>query len=138
LPNEPGIPLDDLLKPALQIEAELRNLFATEKSHERLAEVHVGLVDVFDAPDTIRATRARIFKDDLSARCIIPLTDERRRLDGPCNMLDNISDFKKNWRIEQIGVPSSIQNLTRRKFMPLPMGCSLATLLTTRYTPESI
>jgi hypothetical protein len=96
--NDPGIPLDGLLKPALQIEAELRNLFATEKSHERLADVHVGLVDVFDAPDTIRATRARIFKDDLSVRCIIPLTDERRRLDGPC-MLDNISDFKKNWRI---------------------------------------
>ncbi|KAF7347372.1 Ankyrin repeat protein [Mycena venus] len=97
---EVQVSLDDVLKPSLEIEHELRQLFADDKTHERLADPHVGLVDVFDAPDAIRVTRARIVQDDqdLSAHYIMPLTKEKRRLEGPC-MLDNLSDFKKNWDV---------------------------------------
>lgn len=99
LPNDPGTSLDDLLKPAIEIERELWTLFATDKSHERLTDAHVGLVDVFDAPDSIRTTRARLADDeDLSARYIMPLTQENRRIEGLC-MLKDLSDFKKNWDV---------------------------------------
>lgn len=85
LPNDQGTSLDDLLKPAIEIERELWTLFATDKSHERLTDAHVGLVDVFDAPDSIRTTRARLAdNEDLSARYIMPLTQENRRIKGPC------------------------------------------------------
>ncbi|KAF8204446.1 ankyrin repeat-containing domain protein [Mycena galopus ATCC 62051] len=61
-----GVSLDDLLKPAIEAEHELRNLFATDKSHGRPVDAHVGLVDVFDAPDAIRVTRAlvQVVQDD--------------------------------------------------------------------------
>ena len=49
LPPGSGVSLDDVLQPALDDETQLRNLFATERQHGRLADPHVGLVDVFDA-----------------------------------------------------------------------------------------
>ncbi|KAJ6544013.1 hypothetical protein B0H19DRAFT_1212418 [Mycena capillaripes] len=109
--DDPGVSLDDVLKPALQIEAELRDLFAADKPHERLADLHAGLVDVFDAPDAIRATRPRIVKDDhdLSAHYIMPLTEGNRRLEGPC-MLDELSDFKTNWDVFTEGSLSLLHN----------------------------
>ncbi|KAF8129418.1 hypothetical protein K438DRAFT_1789151 [Mycena galopus ATCC 62051] len=80
-----GVSLDDLLKPAIEAEHELRHLFATDKSHGRLVDAHVGLVDVFDAPDAIRVTRAlvQVVQDDQDCHCVVPLTEEKRRLDGP-------------------------------------------------------
>ena len=87
LPPGPGVSLDDVLEPALDDETQLRKLFATERQHDRLADPHVGLVDVFDAPDVIRTTRARIVQgpDDLSARYAMPLDEaKRRKEDTPC------------------------------------------------------
>ncbi|KAJ6601282.1 ankyrin repeat protein [Mycena vulgaris] len=101
LRNAAEISLDNVLKPSLDIEAELRSLFATNKSHERLANAYVGLVDVFDAPDAIRATHARVVKDDedLSARYIMPLPNADRRADGAPCMISDVVDFKKNWDV---------------------------------------
>ena len=75
LPNAPGVNLDDALKPSLDDEAELRQLFPTDRDNDRLSNPHVGLVDVFDAPSDIRATRARVVKDeqDLDAKYAMPL-----------------------------------------------------------------
>ncbi|KAJ7166061.1 hypothetical protein C8R46DRAFT_847552, partial [Mycena filopes] len=53
LPKGPGVPLDPILKPSLEDETELRRLFATDKTHARLSNPYVGLVDVFDAPADI-------------------------------------------------------------------------------------
>ncbi|KAJ7837372.1 hypothetical protein B0H14DRAFT_1100466 [Mycena olivaceomarginata] len=64
--------LDDVLKPAIEIEHELRDLFATGKSHERLADPHVGLVGVFNASDEIRATRANRSRRPGSFCCCHP------------------------------------------------------------------
>ncbi|KAF5371468.1 hypothetical protein D9615_009596 [Tricholomella constricta] len=76
LPKGPGISLDEVLRPSLDDEAELRKLFATYKDHVRLSDPLVGLVDVFDAPANVRTTRARIVKDDqeLSAKYVMPLS----------------------------------------------------------------
>ncbi|KAJ7492098.1 ankyrin repeat protein [Mycena latifolia] len=101
LPDTAGLSLDDVLKPSLEIEAELRTLFASDKFSERLADPHVGLVDVFDAPDTIRATRARVVKDeqDLSARYIMPVRNADRRAEGAPCIVSEAAEFKKNWDV---------------------------------------
>ncbi|KAJ7635860.1 hypothetical protein B0H17DRAFT_1217253 [Mycena rosella] len=112
LPNHAGISLDQVLSPSLDIEAELRSLFATDKSHERLADAHVGLVDVFDAPDVIRATHARVVNDDkdLSACYIMPVPSAARRSEGAPCMISDVVDFKNNWAVFTEGSLSQLSN----------------------------
>jgi hypothetical protein len=101
LPAGPGVLLDDVLKPSLVDEAELRKLFAQDKSNARLADPYVGLVDVFDAPADIRTTRARVVanENELNAKYVMPLTADRRRKEGAPAMVESLDDFKKNWSL---------------------------------------
>ena len=62
MPKGP-VSLDEILRPSLNDEAELRKLFATDKGNARLRDIHVGLVDVFAAPSDIRTTRALVIKE---------------------------------------------------------------------------
>jgi hypothetical protein len=99
LPGGPGVSLDHVLQPSLEDEAQLRRLFATDKSNSRLSDPYAGLVDVFDAPDSIRETRARVVKndEDLSAEYVMPLTETLRRKEGEPAMSANLEEFKRNW-----------------------------------------
>lgn len=101
LPNGPGISLDQALQPSLDDEAELRRLFATDKTNTRLSNPYVGLVDVFDAPVDIRTTRARIVKDDedLTAKYVMPLSETNRWKEGAPSMVSDLGAFMKNWSI---------------------------------------
>jgi hypothetical protein len=101
LPSGPGISLDAVLQPSLDDEGELRRLFATDKSNSRLIDPHVGLVDVFDAPVSIRTTRARVVNDELdsSAQHVMPLAENHRRKEGEPTMVSGLEEFKKNWSI---------------------------------------
>ncbi|KAI0656088.1 ankyrin [Cubamyces menziesii] len=112
LPQGPGVTdaLLEALQPSLTDEAELRKLFATDKSHARLADPYVGLVDIFDAPDDVRTTRARVIasEDDLSAQYIFPLPEKQRRKDGDPAMVSSLEDFKKNWAIFSEGSLSQL------------------------------
>ncbi|KDR74285.1 hypothetical protein GALMADRAFT_574798 [Galerina marginata CBS 339.88] len=101
LPPDPGACLDSVLKPSLDEEAELRRLFATDRGNTRLAKLHVGLVDVFEAPSTIRTTRARVVqgKEGLSEKFIMPVPVKARRKEGTPSMVADLEEFKKNWSI---------------------------------------
>jgi hypothetical protein len=101
LPPGPGVSLDAALQPSLDEEAELRTLFATDRQNARLSNPHVGLVDVFAAPDAIRVTRARVVrgKEDLSAQYVMPLSDKSRREEGAPCMVADLEEFKRNWAI---------------------------------------
>ncbi|KAF8959387.1 hypothetical protein BDZ97DRAFT_1705185 [Flammula alnicola] len=101
LPSGPGVSLDAALQPALDNEVELRKLFATDRQNTRLANPHVGLVDIFNAPDAIRTTRARVVegKEDLNAQYVMPLAEENRRKEGEPCMVADLEEFKKNWSI---------------------------------------
>src|SRR5271170_5486801 len=70
LPPGPGVSIDHALQPSLDEESEFRKLFAMDRQNERISNPYVGLVDVFDTPEGIRTTRARVIQDDkdLSAR----------------------------------------------------------------------
>ncbi|KAI9433857.1 hypothetical protein H4582DRAFT_1982964 [Lactarius indigo] len=100
LPKGP-VSLDKVLQPSLDDEADLRKLFATDKGNPRLSDIHVGLVDVFAAPDDIRITRARVVKDDADrdAQHIMALPSSLRREEGSPAMVENLEAFKKNWGI---------------------------------------
>lgn len=93
--------LDDVLKPCLADEAELRKLFAQDKTNPRLRDPYVGLVDVFDAPPDIRTTRARVIAtpEDMEKSYIMPLDNTSRRKEGAPAMVDSLEEFKKNWAI---------------------------------------
>lgn len=62
---------------------------------------HVGLVDVFAAPDAIRTTRARLVKDkeDLNAHYVMPLNSDDRHDEGSPAMVADLEEFRKNWAI---------------------------------------
>ena len=101
LPKGSGISLDEALQPSLDDEVELRRLLATDRSNARLSNPYVGLVDVFDAPSDIKTTRARVVKDeqDLDAKYVMPLPEDKRRKEGDPCMVANLEEFKKNWSI---------------------------------------
>ncbi|EED77697.1 predicted protein, partial [Postia placenta Mad-698-R] len=103
LPKGPGAfdALSDVLQASIDDEAALRKLFATDKTNPRLNDPHVGLVDVFDAPTDIRTTRARVVKNesDLSAKFILPLSEDRRRQEGAPAMVQTFDEFKQTWAL---------------------------------------
>ncbi|KAA1479103.1 ankyrin [Dentipellis sp. KUC8613] len=101
IPPRGPVSLDDVLLPSLDDEAELRKLFAQDKAHARLADKHVGLVDVFAAPRNARVTRARVVADDadLIAKYVMPLPASRRRADHAPAVVEDLDEFKKNWAI---------------------------------------
>ncbi|KAH9847724.1 ankyrin [Lenzites betulinus] len=103
LPRSPAAydALTEVLEPSLKAEAELRKLFATDKGNAQLQDPHVGLVDVFEAPEVIRTTHMRRVtdEDDLSAHYVLPLSEKQRRKDGSPAMVSCLDEFKKNWAI---------------------------------------
>lgn len=106
-----GLPLNDVLQPSLDDEAELRRLFATDKDNARLQNPYVGLVDVFDAPpDSIFTARAREVKDDEDrfAKYVMPLSPEQRRKEGDSCIVSDPDTFRKNWAIFSEGSLSQL------------------------------
>ncbi|KAF9266483.1 ankyrin [Marasmius fiardii PR-910] len=101
LPKGAGVFLDDVLQPSLDDEAELRKIFATDRQNTRLNDKYVGLVDVFDAPEDIRAIRARVVKDeeDLTAEYVMPLSETDRKKEGEPCVVSDLEEFKKNWSV---------------------------------------
>lgn len=102
LPSGPGVDLNEVLQPSLDDETELRKLFATDKGHVRLQNLHVGLVDVFAGPEAIRTVRARVVKDDeedLSGKYVMPLLESDRRKEGSACMVRDLEEFRRNWAI---------------------------------------
>lgn len=111
LPPGPGVSLDEVLKPSVVDEAELRKLFTQDKRNPRLSDPYVvGLVDVFDAPEDTRKTRARVVEvaKDIDAYYAMPLFEECRRKEDEPAMINNLEEFKRNWAIFTEGYLSKL------------------------------
>ena len=143
LPNGP-VYLYSALQPSLDDEAELRRLFATDKDNTRLKDIHVGLVDVFAAPNGIRTTRVRIIRDDADrdAQHIMPLPDSLRREEGSPAMVESLEAFKKNWGIFTEGSLSQLSDwnnvvaaggFVQACLMPLPKAATTSKRAIRRY-----
>ncbi|KAF8326139.1 hypothetical protein F5887DRAFT_868303, partial [Amanita rubescens] len=72
----------------------------------------VGLVDVFEAPCDIRTTRARVVKDDqdLNAKYIMPVPEDKRRKEGESSVVSDLDEFKRNWSIFSEGLLSQLKD----------------------------
>ncbi|KAH7918157.1 hypothetical protein BV22DRAFT_1200081 [Leucogyrophana mollusca] len=101
LPKGPGVCLDDALQRALAYEANLRQIFAVDRTSDHTRDLRVGLVDLFEAPVEARTTRARVVKDgeDLSAKYVMPVPSEHRRAEGAPATVSDLNEFKKNWSV---------------------------------------
>ena len=130
LPKDPGVSLDPVLAPSIEQAAELRRFFAQDRNNARLSNPYVGLVSLFEAPEEsgIRSTRARVVKDeeDLAAKYIFPVPDNKRRKDfEPC-VVDSFEEFQRNWSIFTEG---SLVQLTDWNNVIAAGGSVLACLL---------
>jgi len=105
LPSESGASLDQVLKPTLEYESELRKVFASDRDNDKLKDPHVGLVDLFGerTPDAVRRSRARVVvsEDDeaFAAHYVMPLPVAKRRKEGEQCIVSTVDDFKKNWAV---------------------------------------
>ncbi|KAI5121633.1 hypothetical protein M0805_001162 [Coniferiporia weirii] len=112
LPSTPGVSLDSVLAPSVKDESELRRLYAQDRQNTRLTNPYIGLVSLFDAPDSagIRSTRARIIQteDDRTAKHLFPLNSDRRRKDGEPCVVETLDEFHKNWAIFTEGALSQL------------------------------
>jgi hypothetical protein len=112
LPDGPGVSLDAVLQSSLDDEAELRKLFAQDKTNIRLNNPYVGLVNVFAADGGIKRTRARIVdennEEDLSGKYVMSLIGNQRRKEGAPAMVQDMTAFKRNWAIFSEGSLSQL------------------------------
>ena len=97
---ETGLPIRSALEPSLEDEHVLRRLFATDVQNPRLNDPHVGLVDLFAGPESLRLAQAReVDQQTKDAQYIFPLENQRRRKTGEPAVVANIDEFKKSWSI---------------------------------------
>lgn len=108
----PGVSLDQVLEPSIRDETQFRRLSANDRTHSHLSNLYYGLVDVFNAPQSVRTTRARVIDrnkpDDLFERFVMPLSDSQRRKDGEPAMVADIDEFEKIWTIFTEGLLSKL------------------------------
>lgn len=130
LPKGSPIALDAVLAPSIEIETQLRNLFAQDRSNQRLSDPYVNLVSIYDAPESanIRTTFARDIKneEDRDAKYIFSLPDDRRRKNGTPCVVETIDQFRKNWSIFTEG---SLSQLTDWNNVVAAGGSVLACML---------
>ncbi|KZV73630.1 ankyrin [Peniophora sp. CONT] len=98
--------LDTALTPALEYEAELRRLFARDRSNKLLADPHVGLVDVFNSDCDVLATQARATSDD--SEHIFALPADQRRPTGSPALVQSLEVFQRNWSVFTEGALSQV------------------------------
>ncbi|THU93789.1 ankyrin [Dendrothele bispora CBS 962.96] len=119
LPQGPRVSLREALQPSLEDEAALRRMWAQDKLNARLANLYVGLVDVFDAPADIRTIRARVIQPEKDGVCdvqgtdddpkyVMPLTPAVRKKEGEPCMVNDLEEFKKNWSVFSEGSLSQL------------------------------
>lgn len=111
LPKEAGVDLSPALKPSLDDEADLRRIFATDRTNARLSNPYVGLVNIHGQDsERIKKTHARVIQDnaDLSKHYVLALDKLTRRKDGTPAMAETIDEFQKRWAIFTEGALSQI------------------------------
>jgi hypothetical protein len=122
------ISLQDALNPRLKAEAELRRLFATERNSTSLDDPYVGLVDIYESPESIKLTQAREINSpsDRDAKHVFPLKQEQRRATGEPAMTSNLDQFRTSWNIFTEG---ALSQLTDWNNVVAAGGAVLASLL---------
>ncbi|KAL2759135.1 hypothetical protein ACRALDRAFT_2058287 [Sodiomyces alcalophilus JCM 7366] len=100
--DRPETPVDDIIKPYRQYENELRSIFAQDPKNPVLGKGHVNVLPLFNENTKKIVTRAR---DPASAsqaekdRYIMPLPDDKRRVNGSPAVVQSLQEFRSNLSI---------------------------------------
>lgn len=117
LPSDaPAVDIDHALHPCIDADARLRELFAQHRDDPRLFNTHIGSLNIFQLPSTLRSIRARphdtpsvwvpSVQQAFPAEYLLPLgrLDGLRKATGKPFMVSNIVEFRDNLRAFTHGV----------------------------------
>ncbi|KAK3372674.1 hypothetical protein B0H63DRAFT_564053 [Podospora didyma] len=98
----PQIPLVDIMGPYRKYEAELRTVFAQDRTNPALDDPHLNVLPLFNENTKLITTRARDLDnetDEEKSRYIMSLPADKRRPHGSPAVVGSIKEFQKNFAI---------------------------------------
>jgi len=98
----PEIPMAEIMEPYRQYEAELRTVFAQDRTNPALNDPHLNVLPLFTENTKLITTRARDLANETEeekSRYIMPLPADKRRPDGSPAVVSSIKEFQKNFSI---------------------------------------
>ncbi|CEJ58295.1 hypothetical protein PMG11_06958 [Penicillium brasilianum] len=111
--SHPETPIEDLVKPYNDFDASARKIFAQNPSHTLVKDNHANVVPLFDA--TTGSTDIRIRARDLDSetpeqkeKYILPIPEEKRRLNGSPAVVPLLPEFQNNFTLFTEGALSEL------------------------------
>ena len=98
----PEIPMAEIMKPYRHYEAELRSVFAQDRTNPALEDPHINVLPLFTENTKLITTRARdlVNETEEEKSCyIMPLPAEKRRPHGSPAVVGSLKEFQKNFNI---------------------------------------
>ncbi|KAJ5371091.1 uncharacterized protein N7496_007183 [Penicillium cataractarum] len=106
-------PIEDLVKPYNDFDASARKIFAQNPSHALVKDNYANIVPLFDA--TTGSTDIRVRARDLNSetpeqkeKYILPIPNDKRRLDGSHAVVPSLSEFQNNFALFTEGALSEL------------------------------
>jgi hypothetical protein len=100
--NNPSTPIEELLGPFREYEAQLRQVYAQDRDNPILDDPYLNVLPLFtkDTPDI--KTRARNLEAEHPAekeRYIMALPDDKRRANGTPAVVESLKEFRHNFNV---------------------------------------
>jgi hypothetical protein len=92
-----GTPMEELMGPFRKYEADLRRLYAQDRSNPVLDDPYLNVLPIFTKDTPNIKTRARDLESEspeLKERYIMALPDDKRRPDGSPAVVESMKDFR--------------------------------------------
>jgi hypothetical protein len=100
--SHPDIPMTKIMEPYRKYEAQLRTVFAQDRTNAALDDPHINVLPLFNENTKLITTRARNLEGESQEekdRYIMPLPSDKRRLHGSPAVVQSIKEFQKNFNI---------------------------------------
>ncbi|KAK4993009.1 hypothetical protein LTR50_000715 [Elasticomyces elasticus] len=94
-----GTPIQKLLEPYNQYDAQLRKVFAQQPHHPAVSDPHVNIVPVFAGQEELLRVRSRDLNEESEherASYILPLSKEDRKGEGVPAVVNTLNEFQTN------------------------------------------
>jgi len=98
----PHIPMAEIMEPYRRYEAELRTVYAQDRSNPALDDPHLNVLPLFTEHTKLITTRARDLdneSEEEKSRYIMPLPADKRRPHGSPAVVGSLKEFQKNFNI---------------------------------------
>ncbi len=102
LAKHPKTATAELLKPYIEYEAKLRELYAQEPDRDIVKDPFINTVPIFAGSESDLRVRARNIPSETDAqkeKFLMPLKDSERRPNGSAAMVGSFKDFQTNFNL---------------------------------------